>query len=191
MKKPADYDTAQGGGKVQPTIGGHFATVLKVAEQVSRTGMDMIVVAIDFDSTDKQPGFFRKAFDADTKADKKWPMQGTKYIMVYDWQDDSKTNRDFKAFVTSVERSNGFQIDWSKDFASQFKGKKVGVVFGDVESEYNGDIYTRPEIRWFCEYERVGAQSVPKLKEWKGNGTGSYTPPAKPVKPSKDDDVPF
>lgn len=189
MKKPADYDTAQGGSFEKVNLGGHFATVLKVQETQSKSGKDMIIVAIDFDGSDKQAGYFKKQFDADTRADKKWPYQAVNYIMVYDYQDDSKTNRAFKAFVTSVEDSNGFKIDWTKDFASQFKGKKVGVVYGDVEGEYNGEIKTRPEIRWFCDYARVLAQKVPALKEWKGNGTGYR--PAAAGKAADPDDVPF
>lgn len=163
MKKPNGYDETQVGGEFTPVaLGGHTAVVKKVLETESKTGKPMIKVAIDFDAKDAQPNYFADAFASDTRDDKKWPYQGTQYIMSEDAE--GKCSRSLKSFITSVEDSNGSQCEWGDGFEKWFTGKKVGVVFGEVEEEYNGEIKTRRKIRWFCAYDRAKEQKVPDKK---------------------------
>ena len=138
MQKPAGYDEVQVGDFTPVELGGHHMTIKAVKEQESKTGKPMIVVAFDFAKNDKQPGYFAELFDKDIRPDKKWPANGTNYIMTMDYQDPSKTSKSFKSFITSFERSNNVTAIWGEKFCDQFKGKKIGGVFGVVEEEYNG-----------------------------------------------------
>lgn len=163
MQKPNNFDEVSAGGDFTPIItGGHHATIVSVKEQKSSTGKDMIVVAIDFAQNDAQPGYFKKQFENDTRADKKWPYQGVQYIVTEDA--DGKCSRSFKGFITSFEKSNGVTTNWGDKFVNQFRNKKIGVVYGEVEEEYNGEIHTRRRIRWFCEDANADSQNVPDKK---------------------------
>lgn len=204
MQKPTGYEEAQTMGEYIPVeLGGHYATVLQVTETQSSTGKDMIVVLFDFDKTDKQPGYFRKQFDGDDRDGKKWPYAGSMYVMVRDYQDESKTSRNFKTFCTCVEKSNNYTVTWGgNDWAKQFKGKKIGVVYGEVESEYNGEIRMRRNPRWFCGWDKVADASVPIPKYINGSGPAVQPTASAPavsassdgflnVPEGADDEIPF
>lgn len=126
----------------------------------------MVVVALDFAKNDKQPGYFKNQFDNDARSEKKWPYQAVQYIVTED--SEGKCSRSFKGFITSFERSNNTTTNWGDKFANQFKNKKIGVVYGEVEEEYNGEIKTRRRIRWFCEDAKVESQNVPDKKYLNG-----------------------
>lgn len=166
MNKPNGYDEARAAGEFIPVdLGGHYAVVKQVAEKQSSTGKDMIVVLFDFCAPDKQPNYFSKMFENDDRPDKKWPFAGSKYIMVLDYNDGSKTSRQFKTFCTCVEKSNNYTIKWGgKDWAAQFKNKKIGIVFGEEEQEYEGKITTRRVPKWFCSFDSALDQKIPEKK---------------------------
>lgn len=191
MLKPKNYDNVSAAGEFTPVeLGGHRMVIKTVGERQNRNGGDMVVVAFDFDKTDRQPEYFKKAFMDDVRPDKKWPINGTNFINVL----DSKTgecSRAFKTFCTCVENSNaGFKINWeAKDFGVQFKGLRIGGVFGAVENEYNGKVTKRHQLRWFCDYAKADDAKVPQerlLNYAKSNQeqtTASVVP--------DEDDVPF
>ena len=163
MQKPNSFDEVNAGGEYVPiTTGGHHAVIKSVKEQKSSTGKNMVVVAIDFAKNDSQPGYFKAQFDNDTRPDKKWPYQAVQYIVAED--SDGKCSRSFKGFITSFEKSNKTLTDWGDKFCDQFKNKKIGVVYGEVEEEYNGEIKTRRRIRWFCEDANADSQKAPEKK---------------------------
>lgn len=163
MNKPNSFDDVNAGGEYTPIItGGHHAVIVSVKEQKSSTGKDMVVVALDFAKNDAQAGYFKKQFDNDTRSDKKWPYQGVQYIVTEDTE--GKCSRSFKGFITAFERSNNTTTNWGDKFCNQFKNKKIGVVYGEVEEEYNGEIKTRRRIRWFCEDAKADSQNVPEKK---------------------------
>lgn len=167
MNKPNGYDETQVNNSWEPAkIGGHYMTVRKVTEMKASTGKDMIVVEFDFAKNDVQPGYFLKLFQDDTRDPKKWPYAGTSYIMVNDYLDSSKTSKNFKTFITSVEKSNkGFQTSWGGDnWGKQFEGKRIGGVFGNVESEWNGITSMRSQLRWFCSVDNVPTAKIPADK---------------------------
>ena len=193
MKKPNNFDEVNAGGDFIPiALGGHHAIIMSVKEQKSSTGKDMVVVALDFAKNDSQPGYFKTQFDNDSRPDKKWPYQGVQYIVTEDT--DGKCSRSFKGFITSFERSNNVTTKWDDKFAAQFKNKKIGVVYGEVEEEYNGEVKTRHRIRWFCEDAKVDSQNVPE-KKYLAN---SNKPTAKTgddgfmtIPEGTDDEIPF
>lgn len=163
MQKPNSFDDVNAGGDFTPIeTGGHHAIIMSVKEQKSSTGKDMIVVALDFAKNDKQPGYFKNQFDNDTRSEKKWPYQAVQYIVTEDA--DGKCSRSFKGFITAFERSNNTVTNWGDKFINQFKNKKIGVVYGEVEEEYNGEVKTRRRIRWFCEDAKVESQNAPAKK---------------------------
>ena len=168
MQKPKSYDEVPVGGDFTPIIlGGHHAVIKSVKEQKSSTGKDMVVVAIDFAKNDSQPGYFKEQFDKDTRSEKKWPYQAVQYIVTEDYE--GKCSRSFKGFITAFEKSNKTETNWGDKFVDQFKNKKIGVVYGEVEEEYNGEIKTRRRIRWFCEDAKVDEASVPDKKYFNGS----------------------
>ena len=163
MQKPNSFDDVNAGGEYVPiTLGGHHAVIMSVKEQKSSTGKDMVVVALDFAKNDSQPGYFKAQFDNDTRPEKKWPYQAIQYIVTED--QDGKCSRSFKGFITAFEKSNNTTTNWGDKFVNQFKNKKIGVVYGEVEEEHNGEIKTRHRIRWFCEDANVDSQKIPDKK---------------------------
>lgn len=176
MLKPNDYDEVQVGGDfTPPELGGHHMIIKGVREEKSKSGKDMIVVAFDFAKNDKQPNYFADSFEKDIRPEKKWPAAGTQYILTMDSQNSTKTSRNFKSFITSFERSNGCEAIWGDKFCEQFKGKKIGGVFGQVEEEYNGEVKKRTRLRWFCEDSKADQQDIPAFKPLKNGSSASST----------------
>lgn len=166
MIKPNGYDEAIVSGEFVPvTPGGHYCSIKKVEEQMSSTGKPMIVVYFDFSGKDAQEGYFMKSFNEDTREEKKWPFAGRKYIMVEDYQDSSKTSRQFKTFCSCVEKSNdNFIVQWGDDWGAQFTNKQVGIVFGREEQEYDGKVTMRCLPKYFCKIDAVENARVPEDK---------------------------
>lgn len=190
MFKPKDYDNVKTLDEFeQIELGGHYMTIMKLAESKNKNGGDMIIVAFDFDQRDKQTGYFKTMFLDDVRPDKKWPFQGTQYINALDNR-TGNCSRSFKTFCTCVERSNpGFTIDWdAKDFGTQFKGKMIGGVFGKVEDEYNGKTSLRVRLRWFTDYKTAGNAKAPETKLLP---TNTPAPAPAPAPAPENDDLPF
>lgn len=160
MQKPNNYNEVKVGSQyIPPTTGGHKMVIKNVTETKSKAGRDMLVVSFDFDKDDVQPGFFTKEFKDDIRPEKKWPHGGTAYILCED--NEGNCSRKLKGFVTSFEQSNNTDAVWGEKFAGQFKNKRIGGVFGEVENEYNGKTTMRHELRWFCAIDKVDGANVP------------------------------
>ena len=164
MNKPNSYDETQAGGDFTPVeLGGHKLVIKQVTETTSKSGKPMIVVLFDFAQDDKQAGYFTEQFKNDIRQDKKWPNQGTQYILTEN--DDGKCSRSFKTFTTCVEHSNaGFTTQFGDKFGDQFKNKKIGGVCGVVEEEYNGERKKKRKMRWFISIDRIADAQVPEEK---------------------------
>ena len=165
MQKPNNYEKVQASGEFTPIeLGGHVLVIKQVEELTSKTGKPMIKVSFDTADNDKQPHYFVDQFRNDIRPDKKWPNNGTVYIL----RDDSDGNcsRNFKTFTTSVEKSNpGFQIAWGDSFAQCFKNKIVGGVFGVVHDAYNGRAINKRQLRWFRSADKVFEAEIPNETE--------------------------
>ena len=162
MQKPNSYDEVKTGGWIPPQVGGHKMVIKQVAETKNKNGKDMIVVLFDFAKDDVQPGYFSTEFKNDVRPEKKWPHAGTTYINVED--QNGKCSRMMKGFITAFEQSNNVEAIWGDKFAQQFKNKKIGGVFGEVENEYNGKTTMRHELRWFCDISKAADTTVPDPK---------------------------
>lgn len=174
MNKPNGYDQTKASREFTPIVlGGHRAIIKQVEETKSRSGKNMVVVYIDFASEDAQPRYFEDQYRSDTRDPKKWPFQAVQYIVTED--SEGNTSRSFKSFCTSFENSNGVQIKWGNSgWCDQFKNRRIGVVFGEVEEEYNGEIKTRRRIRWFCDDGKASDADIPAKKFASGS---SYSAP--------------
>lgn len=191
MQKPQGYDEVQVGGDFTPIeLGGHHLIIKGVKEQESKSGKQMIVVAFDFAKNDRQPNYFSDLFDKDIRPDKKWPNNGTNYIMAMDYQDSNKTSKSFKSFVTAFERSNNVTAIWGDKFCDQFKGRKIGGVFGVVEEEYNGEIKKRHKLRWFCDDSKVDGASIPEEKLL-NNSSSTPSSDFMAIKEDAGEEIPF
>jgi hypothetical protein len=198
MKKPNNYDSTKASGDYTPiTLGGHHLIIKQVQETQSKAGRDMIIVAFDTAPGDIQPGYFTNEFANDIRPDKKWPRAGRQYILTEDT--NGNCSRQFKTFINCVERSNsGFETQWGDKFAAQFKGKRIGGVFGEVESDYNGKRTMRHELRWFCADDKVESAAVPAAK-YLDTGSQTVAAPARAasmddfiqVPDGAEDEVPF
>ncbi len=192
MQKPNNYDNTTTGDFTPIRLGGHHLIIKKVEETKSKNGKDMIIVAFDMAPGDDQAGYFTKAFAEDIRPEKKWPRNGRQYILVND--NDGNCSRSFKAFITSVEKSNsGFTTQWNDKFAAQFKDKRIGGVFGEVENEYNGNTSMRHELRWFCEDSKADTASIPQAKYLPNNNktTGAPSSEFMTIPANAGDDIPF
>ena len=173
MQKPNNFDNVKAGGDFTPIeLGGHHLIIKQVEETESKTGRPMLKVFFDFAKNDSQPGYMAEEYKNDIRADKKWPHAGTQYILSED--SDGNCSKSFKSFITAFESSNKCEAIWGEKFAQQFKNKKIGGVFGEVENEYNGKVTMRHELRWFCSDEKVDGAAIPAPKLLSnGNGNGS------------------
>lgn len=167
MQKPNNYENTQASGDFTPIeLGGHIMEIKEVLETQSKNGKPMIRVSFDFATGDSQERYFAKQFADDIRPEKKWPNAGTTYILTED--QDGNCSRSFKTFTTSVEKSNpGFSVQWGDNFASCFKGKLVGGVFGIVNDHYNGRNLEKHQLRWFRSVDGVKDVDIPKETQTK------------------------
>jgi hypothetical protein len=107
-----------------------------------------------------------------------------------DSKDKGQVNKSFKRFITAFERSNGVTCDWGSKFCEQFKGKKIGGVFGIVEEEYNGQVKKRHKLRWFCEDDKAASADIPNPKLLSGGSTSPAFDPTN-IHDVSTDEVPF
>lgn len=192
MQKPSNFDATQVSGDFTPiSVGGHHLIIKKVEETNSSTGKPMIIVAFDTAPGDRQPNYFSEQFAADIRPDKKWPRTGRQYIVTED--NNGNCSKSFKTFISCVEKSNnGFITQWGDNFAIQFKGKRIGGVFGLVENEYNGKVTKRSELRWFCADDKADSANIPDPKLLPNHNTTVDVPNSFVAIPEgADDEIPF
>lgn len=198
MQKPTGYDNAKAQGDFIPVeLGGHYLVIMQVEELQSKTGKPMIKVSFDFAPEDKQPGYFAEAFKNDIRPDKKWSNQATVYILVND--EKGETSSKFKTFTTCVEHSNaGFNTQWGiNNWGAQFKGKKIGGVFGEQMDYYNGKEAKKRVMRWFVSTDKVANAEIPKItetaayKSFRQNGAIAESDGFMNIPDGIDEDLPF
>lgn len=178
MIKPNDFDAVTAYGEFTPLeLGGHICKIMDVEERTSNTGKPMVVISLDTAPQDKQPGYYADQYRNDTRPERKWGCNV--YQLIYDT--DGRTNRGFKTFITSVEKSNpGFQVQWGDGFAACFKGRLIGGVFGREEYEKNdGTTAWATKCVGFRSLEAIRkGVDVPKDRPLKRNAESypAYTP---------------
>lgn len=195
MQKPNNYENVKESGSFTPVeLGGHHLIIKQVNETQSKAGKPMIVVLFDMAKNDKQAGYMTEEFNNDVRPEKKWPRVGTEYIVSEDA--DGNCSRKFKTFISCFEKSNNCEAVWGEAFCKQFKNKKIGGVFGEVENEYNGKVTMRHELKYFCSDDAADNAKIPN-PQYLNNASA----PANSQKPADtsfmnvpegtDDEIPF
>lgn len=139
FRKPKDYDDVRIGEPRILPAGGYICKILNAEETESKGGKPMLKVSFDIDEGEYK-GYFRDLFkgwkeNSDDPATVKWPFTGTKWVMFYN--NEGKTNRDFKSFCTALEDS-GTKV-WINDTfdVNGLRGATLGLIFRREEHEYN------------------------------------------------------
>ena len=114
-------------------LGGHEIVILDAREYTSKiSGNTSLKVSVDIAGKDKQAGFFKKQYEENTNADKKWPAGAVRYLSLKDEQ-----LAYLKGFITSLEKSNSnFKFNVKGNW-EQLKGLKLAGQFGLEEYEDN------------------------------------------------------
>ena len=163
IAKPKTYDEININEEFEKLeLGGHKGIIIKVEEYTSDvSGKTSLKVYVDTASDDKQPGYFKKQYDNDTRIDKKYPNGAIKYVPLGEEENQVKM---LKAFITAYENSNNCQFDWNKDW-DQLKGKKIGLVFGQEEYiSQDGTTKLATKLNQFRSIDKVDNAQIPKVK---------------------------
>ena len=162
-------------------LGGHEIVILDAREYTSEiSGNTSLKVSVDIAGKDKQAGFFKKQFEENTNADKKWPTGAVKYLSLKDEQ-----LAYLKGFITCLEKSNSnFKFD-TKGTWEQLKGLKCAGVFGLEEyTKQDGTAGTATKLTQFRSLDKLSEIKIPRVKLLDGsfveydeykNGTNNST----------------
>ena len=169
MIKPKLYDEIEikEFDYVPISVGGHKGIIMKAEEYTSpQSGKTSLKVYVDTASDDKQPEYFKKQYENDTRIDRKYPNGAIKYVPLGEEENQIKM---LKSFITAYENSNGCQFDWGKDW-EQLKGKKIGLVFGQEEyTSQDGTTKLATKLNQFRSIDKVDNVKIPKIKMLDGS----------------------
>lgn len=167
MKAINNWDKVQATSDGFPTlpVGGYICMILKCEEKPNRnSGGTHLEVWFDVAEGD-YAGFFGADYNSQQGENRFW--RGIVYQNIPD-ESSEKYNQQcsfFKRFTNALEASNeGYHWDWNE---TGLKGKKIGVVFGEVERESRaGTRYfiTRPDSVTDIESIEAVKYRVPKTK---------------------------
>ena len=163
IAKPKAYDEININEEFEKLeLGGHKGIIIKAEEYTSDfSGKKSLKVYVDTASDDKQPEYFKKQYENDTRIDRKYPNGAIKYVPLGEEENQVKM---LKAFITAYENSNGCQFDWGKDW-EQLKGKKIGLIFGQEEyTSQDGTTKLATKLNQFRSIDKVDNVQIPKIK---------------------------
>ena len=163
ITKPKAYDEININEEFEKLeLGGHKGIIIKAEEYTSDfSGKKSLKVYVDTASDDKQPEYFKKQYENDTRIDRKYPNGAIKYVPLGEEENQIKM---LKSFITAYENSNNCQFDWNKDW-EQLTGKKIGIVFGMEEYENQaGELKTVNKLREFRSIDKIDNIKIPKVK---------------------------
>ena len=163
IAKPKMYDEININEEFEKLeLGGHKGIIIKAEEYTSDfSGKTSLKVYVDTASDDKQPEYFKKQYENDTRIDRKYPNGAIKYVPLGEEENQVKM---LKSFITAYENSNGCKFDWDKDW-EQLTGKKIGIVFGQEEYiSQDGTTKLATKLREFRSIDKVDNVKIPKVK---------------------------
>ena len=146
-------------------LGGHEIVILDAREHKSEfSGNISLKISVDISGNDKQKGFFKKQYDENTSADKKWPTGAVKYLSLKDEQLGF-----LKGFITALEKSNpNFKFN-KKGTWEQLKNLKLAGQFGLEEyKKQDGTIGTATKLVQFRSLDKLKEIKIPKVKKLDG-----------------------
>lgn len=163
MEKLPNYDNVAPitGEYEKLNAGGYICKIKSAKEEKSKTGKRMLVIALDILEGDKKD-FFKKRFDEDTRAEKKWPA-GAIYRQMLEGE---KAAGFLKGLITSIEASNeGFKWDWDE---KKLANLKCGAIFGEEEYEkLDGSVGTSTKVKYIRTVKSIeeGNFKIPEIKK--------------------------
>ena len=163
IAKPKAYDEISINEEFEKLeLGGHKGIIIKAEEYTSDfSGKKSLKVYVDTASDDKQPEYFKKQYENDTRIDRKYPNGAIKYVPLGEEENQVKM---LKSFITAYENSNNCQFDWNKDW-EQLKGKKIGIIFGQEEyTSQDGTTKLATKLNQFRSIDKVDNAKIPKVK---------------------------
>ena len=170
IKKPSNWDAVEvmEFDHTPIELGGHKGIIIKAEEYTSDfSGKKSLKVYVDTASDDKQPEYFKKQYENDTRIDRKYPNGAIKYIPLGEEENQVKM---LKSFLTCVENSNtNYTYDWSKE-VDQLTGKKIGIIFGQEEYiSQDGTTKLATKLNQFRSIDKVDNVKIPKVKMLDGS----------------------
>lgn len=163
IAKPKAYDEININEEFEKLeLGGHKGIIIKAEEYTSDfSGKKSLKVYVDTASDDKQPEYFKKQYENDTRIDRKYPNGAIKYVPLGEEENQIKM---LKSFITAYENSNNCKFDWNKE-VDQLKGKKIGLVFGQEEyTSQDGTTKLATKLNQFRSIDKVDNVQIPKVK---------------------------
>lgn len=141
-------------------LGGHEIVIMDAREYTGMTGNVSLKVSVDIAGNDKQKGYFKKQYDENTSADKKWSNGAIKYLSLKNEQIAY-----LKGFITALEKSNNnFKFN-TKGTWEQLKGLKLAGQFGLEEyTDNEGNIKTATKLVQFRSLDKLSEIKIPKVK---------------------------
>lgn len=135
----------QGAFQVLPK-GAYVVKIVNVKTEANKKN-DGQHLRIAFDIAEGEyKDFYMKQFHANTNEDRKWPNDANFSISIPDDSSPDWMAQRFFTFLANVEDSNkGYTFDGDE---TKLKGKLVGGLFRNEQSEYNGNIYDHIRLQW-------------------------------------------
>ena len=167
ITKPKAYDEININEEFEKLeLGGHKGIIIKAEEYTSDfSGKKSLKVYVDTASDDKQPEYFKKQYENDTRIDRKYPNGAIKYVPLGEEENQIKM---LKSFITAYENSNGCQFDWNKNW-EQLTGKKIGIIFGQEEYiSQDGTTKLATKLNQFRSIDKIDNIKIPKVKKLDG-----------------------
>lgn len=164
MKPTRNWDNTKatyGGNFERLTPGPHACQIVAAKTQNSRSGKEMLVLALEIHEGSAFDGMMRRRFERNNN--QKWPNDGTLYQLTADERGD--TSGGFKGVITAIEESNtAYKWNWNE---AQLAGKMIGVVFREeeYEAQNSGEIRTSVKPMYVCSIGKLSEQNTPSLKK--------------------------
>lgn len=188
MEKLEGYDNAVAitGEYERLEAGGYICRIINAKEEKSKSGKRMLVIALDIAEGEKKD-YFKKRFDEDNRAEKKWPA-GAIYRQMLEGE---KAAGFLKGLMTSLEASNeGFKWNWDE---KKLANLKCGGIFGEEEyKKIDGSIGTTTKIKFIRTVKAIqdGNFKVPEIKKLPQKGE-AFEDFINSVDNDNNDDLPF
>lgn len=133
--------------------GAYVIKILDAKEEANKNNSGTHL-KVSFDIAEGEyAGFYKNAYQNDTREDKKWPIDATTYINCPDDNSAQYIVDNFNSFMTAIEDSNeGYHWAWDE---TTLKNKIVGAKFYIEQSQYNGKIYDHTKAKWFIKAQLV------------------------------------
>ena len=179
MKSFNGYDDAKKAAQTTASAklpaGGYVCKILGVKYEEGTNGnSDKITLQFDI-SEGEYKDFFTKQYESNTAEDKKFKGRVAVYVPKDDGSEkDSWTKKSFAGWTDAFEKSNpGYVWDWDE---KKWKGKLVGIVFGETGTVIEGKDIIYTEARFAVDADKIRNNNYPAAKFKSKNGYGESAP---------------